>query len=97
MEGFIGSTGSQCSFLISLNSFLRVVRRWSPKNTRLMMEEDLWICEILCLPTIMFLNDFWLERIPEMIVTAREIRSPMFMKRSTVLLRLYFPLNIALK
>ena len=44
-----------------------------------------------------FFNDFWLEHIPVMIVAAKEKRRPKCMKRSTVLLRLYFPLKIDLK
>ena len=88
---------SQCNFLISLNNFLRVVSKCSPKNIRLIIEEDLWICEILYLPIVKFFNEFMLEQMPEMIVIDKDINNPMFMIRSIVLLRVYFPLGIALK
>lgn len=42
-------------------------------------------------------NDFWLEKIPEIMVINKEASNPMFMIRFRVLLRLYFPLPIVLK
>jgi len=74
-----------------------VVKRCNTKKIRLIIEEDLWISDILLFPIFMLFNDFWLVKIPVMIVINSEISNPIFIMRFIVLLMVYFPLVIALK